>query len=80
MAITVKDIAALAGVSPSTVSRVCNDSPSISREPKEKVRRAMAQLGYEPTPTAAAPVEPAGVRLIGVILPSSSVEVFKNPF
>lgn len=80
MAITVKDVAALAGVSPSTVSRVCNDSPSISRETKEKVRRAMAQLGYEPTPTAAAPVEPAGVRLIGVILPSSSVEVFKNPF
>lgn len=39
---------AAAGVSPSTVSRTCKDSPSISRDTKERVRRVMAQLGYEP--------------------------------
>ena len=32
MAVTIKDVAAAAGVSPSTVSRTCKDSPSISRE------------------------------------------------
>ena len=48
MAITIKDVAALAGVSPSTVSRTCKNNPSISEETKERVRRAMAQLGYEP--------------------------------
>lgn len=48
MAVTIKDVAAAAGVSPSTVSRTCKDSPSISRETKERVRRIMAQLGYEP--------------------------------
>ena len=48
MPVTIKDVAALAGVSPSTVSRTCKDHPSISRQTKEKVRRAMAQLGYEP--------------------------------
>ena len=35
MAVTIKDVAAAAGVSPSTVSRTCKDSPSISRETKE---------------------------------------------
>ena len=48
MAVTIKDVAALAGVSPSTVSRTCKNNPSISEETKERVRRAMAELGYEP--------------------------------
>ena len=48
MAVTIKDVAALAGVSPSTVSRTCKDNPSISKETKEKVRKAMLTLGYEP--------------------------------
>ena len=48
MAVTIKDVAALAGVSPSTVSRVCNDNPSISRETRDRVRKAMQELGYEP--------------------------------
>ena len=41
MAVTIKDVAALAGVSPSTVSRTCKNNPSISTETKEKVRKAM---------------------------------------
>lgn len=79
MAVTIKDVAALAGVSPSTVSRVCNDNPSISRDTREKVRRAMAQLSYEPPFSAG---ESAGhkVRQIGVILPPSSRVVYENPF
>ena len=36
MAVTIKDVAALARVSPSTVSRVCNDNPSISKETAEE--------------------------------------------
>ena len=49
MAVTIKDVAALAGVSPSTVSRTCKNNPSISEETKERVRKAMIELGYEPT-------------------------------
>ena len=45
MAVTIKDVAAAAGVSPSTVSRTCKDSPSISRDTKARERRIMAQLG-----------------------------------
>ena len=79
MAITIKDVAALAGVSPSTVSRVCNDNPSISRETRERVRQAMQELGYEINPTPGAPLPPA-MRLIGIILPPSPRETYENSF
>ena len=78
MAVTIKDVAAAAGVSPSTVSRTCKDSPSISRETKERVRRIMAQLGYEPN-VEAEPVE-AFSKTIGIILPSSQRDVYENAF
>ena len=56
MAVTIKDVAALAGVSPSTVSRTCKNNPSISEETKERVRKAMAELGYEPNLQAILPL------------------------
>ena len=46
MAVTIKDVAAAAGVSPSTVSRTCKDSPSISRETMERVRRLIEEVGF----------------------------------
>ena len=49
---TIKDVAALAGVSPATVSRTLDDRPEISAETKERVRAACAQLGYVPTAAA----------------------------
>ena len=79
MAVTIKDVASLAGVSPSTVSRVCNDNPSISKETKERVRRAMVQLGYEPN-LSVSNAETQSVRMIGIILPPSQREVYENPF
>lgn len=79
MAVTIKDVAARAGVSPSTVSRVCNDNPSISKETKEKVRQAMAELKYEPPLPSAAP-DCQGPRFIGVILPPSARSTYENPF
>lgn len=77
MAVTIKDVAALAGVSPSTVSRTCKDHPSISNETKEKVRQAMAQLGYEPNFQAGSSSQ---LKHIGIIFPPSSREAYENPF
>lgn len=78
MAVTIKDVAARAGVSPSTVSRACKDSPSISRETKEKVRRAMAELGYESSSAASNSEDFA--KTIGIILPPTQEDTYQNPF
>ncbi|WP_243076706.1 LacI family DNA-binding transcriptional regulator [Microbacterium sp. SS28] len=42
------DVAALAGVSGQTVSRVVNDSPRVDPVTRAKVESAMARLGYRP--------------------------------
>lgn len=79
MAVTIRDVAALAGVSPSTVSRTCKDHRSISEETKIRVRRAMDQLGYE----YSAPQEVSNIqtsRTIGIILPPSTRQTYENPF
>ena len=79
MPVTIKDVAALAGVSPSTVSRTCKDHPSISRQTKEKVRQAMAKLGYEPNFQASS-LATQNSRTVGIILPPSEWEAYQNPF
>lgn len=79
MAVTIKDVAQLAGVSPSTVSRTCKDHPSISEETKEKVRQAMQKLGYEPN-FQASNLASQNSRTIGIVLPPSARETYENSF
>lgn len=79
MAVTIKDIAAQAGVSPSTVSRVCNDNPSISKETRDRVRKVMAELGYEPGIPAAVPAV-SSIHMVGIVLPPSLISAYRNPF
>lgn len=43
---TISDVAARAGVSMKTVSRVLNDSPSVRPATRERVLRAMAEIDY----------------------------------
>jgi LacI family transcriptional regulator len=49
---TLRDVAALAGVSYKTVSRVVNDEPGVSPALAERVRQASVQLDYHPDHTA----------------------------
>lgn len=49
---TIGDVAKRAGVSPMTVSRVINKSGYISSETREKVERAIEELGYVPNALA----------------------------
>lgn len=46
--VTISDVAARAGVSRATVSRVLNDLPSVNTDMVERVRRAIADTGYVP--------------------------------
>lgn len=62
----VRDVAARAGVSTQTVSRVINDHPHIRPETRERVRLAMAELGYRVN-NAARALGTATTRTLGVI-------------
>ncbi|HWU30126.1 MAG TPA: LacI family DNA-binding transcriptional regulator [Microbacterium sp.] len=52
MAVTLHDVARLSGVSIKTVSNVINDYPHIRPTTREKVEKAIAELGYTPNLTA----------------------------
>ncbi|AXQ78925.1 LacI family transcriptional regulator [Streptococcus chenjunshii] len=66
--VTIKDVAHKAGVNPSTVSRVLKDHQSISLKTKEKVRKAMRELGY--VPNVAAQMLASGLTYnIGLVFP-----------
>lgn len=78
MAVTIKDVARLAGVSTSTVSRVCNNNPSISRETQERVRKAMAELGYVPAQPAESVPQP--IKMIGIVLHPTEQDAYENTF
>ncbi|MER3390761.1 MAG: LacI family DNA-binding transcriptional regulator [Microcella sp.] len=62
----IRDVARVAGVSYQTVSRVLNDSPSIRPETLQRVRDAIAELGYRPNQAARALVTSRS-RTIGVL-------------
>jgi DNA-binding LacI/PurR family transcriptional regulator len=49
---TIRDVAARAGVSHQTVSRVLNDHESVMRPTRERVLAAIRELGYVPNPSA----------------------------
>ena len=74
---TIKDVAALAGVSAATVSRALDDRPEISSETKERVRLACAQLGYVPN-AAARGLAGHATHTIGLVLPDISNPYFSG--
>lgn len=68
------DVAALAGVSVTTVSRVINNYGSLSEKTKQKVHDAMRELNYAPN-TNARSLQGKGTNLVGIIFPGVA-----NPF
>ena len=52
MAVSIKDVARVAGVSSATVSRVLSDKPHVRPAVKERVRAAVENLGYQPNRVA----------------------------
>lgn len=70
---TIKDVAKLAGVSISTVSRVMNDSKPVSPEARKKVLDAINKLDFKPNELARSLVMRKS-NLIGVIVEDIGIE------
>ena len=66
---TIRDIARLAGVSKSTVSRVLNDSINVDPITRERVQRVIAEWDFVPDRTAMQ-LARGDRRLIGMLLPT----------
>lgn len=66
------DVAALAGVSHQTVSRVLNNHPNVREQTRKRVRAAIAELGYRPN-NAARVLATGTSQVIGVVCRSSTL-------
>ncbi len=55
MAVTIKDIAKIASVSPATVSLVLNNKPGVGDETRERIIRIAGELDYQGPKTSPAP-------------------------
>ena len=70
----IRDVARLAGVSPSTVSRVMNGTAHVEEDKKQKVLAAIQETGFKPNELARALFKQSS-KIIGVIVPN-----IENPF
>ncbi|MRG59713.1 LacI family DNA-binding transcriptional regulator [Agromyces sp. CFH 90414] len=76
---TLEMVAAHAGVSRATVSRVVNGSPKVSPDVAEVVQRAIEELNYVPN-RAARSLASRRTQAIALIVPESAARVFDDPF
>jgi LacI family transcriptional regulator, gluconate utilization system Gnt-I transcriptional repressor len=74
---TLKDVAAKAGVSPITVSRVVNGYAGVRANVRDSVEAAITELGYIPNRSASV-LASSKSKLIGVLIPSLSNVVFND--
>ncbi|MCM3719920.1 LacI family DNA-binding transcriptional regulator [Fictibacillus phosphorivorans] len=71
----IKDVAKMAGVSVTTVSRVLNDYPYVSAEKAEAVRKAMEECNYQRNINAVH-LSKGKTFLVGVVVPFSNHPYF----
>ncbi|MFC0622694.1 LacI family DNA-binding transcriptional regulator [Kribbella deserti] len=76
---TLEQVAALAGVSRATVSRVVNGSPKVLPHTVEAVNRAITELGYVPNRAARALVT-RRTDSVALVVPEPDSRIFSDPF
>lgn len=74
---TIVDVAKIAGVTPTTVSRVINNRGYISEKTKKKVFEAMKELNYQPNEIARS-LTKKKTNTIGIIVPHISHPYFSK--
>jgi len=76
-AVTLADVAKLAGVAPITASRALNKPEQVSAEVLARVKDAVERIGYVPN-TMAGSLASAKSRMMAAIVPSAVSSVFMN--
>ena len=79
MSHTLEQVARLAGVSRSTVSRVINAQPNVRPATEERVWQAIRESGYQPNAVARSLVTQR-TRIISMIIPEAVTTLFTDPF
>jgi LacI family transcriptional regulator len=74
-----EDIARLAGVSRSTVSRVVNDDPRVSEAVRIRVKAVIAEHNYHPN-AAARSLASRRTRVVGLLIPAMASQIFSDPW
>lgn len=77
--VTIREVAALAGVGIATVSRALNGDPEVSEATRERVLRASAALGFRRSSLARG-LKSGTTDNIGVVVMSRHAPVILNPF
>lgn len=77
--LTLEDVARLAGVSRSTVSRVINHHPSVSEPVRQRVWEVVNETGYYPHP-AARSLASQRSSIIGLVIPRRVHTFFTDPY
>ncbi len=76
---TIKHVAELAGVHPSTVSRVFSGKAKISDSTRQRVADAAAQLNFHPNAIARS-LTTRRAQTLGMVIPYTQEEFFVDPF
>lgn len=75
--VTLRDVSAAAGLGMSTVSRVLRNHGSFSQATRERVMKAVEELGYVPNRIAGS-LASSGSNLVGIVIPSLHSIVFPD--
>lgn len=77
--LTIEEIAQLANISRSTVSRVLNNHPNVRATVRDRVLRVISEQGYTPQ-AAARSLASRRTNVLGLLIPRSATIIFSDPF
>ncbi|BDZ40006.1 LacI family DNA-binding transcriptional regulator [Microbacterium suwonense] len=76
---TLEEVAALAGVSSSTASRVINGSPRVTEQTVARVNEAIAKIGYVPN-RAGRNLARRRTQTVAMMIPERTADFFADPY
>lgn len=76
---TLEDIAKISGYSRSTVSRVINGEPGVSKKAKQKIGKIIDELNFQPNQAARA-LAAGRMNTIGLLIPETLRFIFTDPY